>query len=158
MKSHQDYFSLFYQVLSQKQFGNFLLQMPIIYYIVTKYLDTEKVELLLSQDIQIESGKQQMQQLHRDHRHGHCSAIVVAMHIHGENIGTCFASGTHKDEYDETPCTNNLKEAEGNLVIYDPYMYHAGKKTNSKEYQIGRIFSIFVPRASQIKKELRKDL
>ena len=147
-----------YNIRNRKKISTFLLQNKLVHFIVTKYLDTQNVELLLAQDIQIDQGMQPMQRFHRDHRCGHCVAIVVAMHICGENIGTCFASGTHKDEYDDTPCTTNFEEANGNLVIYDPYMYHAGRKKDSYESETGRIFSIFVPKECKLKNELRKSL
>ena len=147
-----------YNIRNRKEISDILLQNAIVHYIVTQYLSTENVELLLSQDIQIEPGVQSMQQTHRDHRYGYQSAVVVAMHASGENIGTCFANGTHRDEDDETPCTTDLQEAYGNLIIYDPYIYHAGKKTKSDQYQTKRIFSIFVPKTSKIKKELRDSL
>ena len=141
-----------HNIRNRKKVALFLLQHVAIRFIVTTYLNTDKIEVLLAQDIQIDSGRQPVQQFHRDHRYGSRCAVVVAFHTTGGDIGTLFADNTHTDYDDESPCTENFSESCGNLVIYDPYMYHAGKATTSDDHQSGRIFTIFVPTTSTLKR------
>lgn len=148
-----------YNVRNRKEVARFLLAHAAIRDVVTAYLQTDRVELFFAQDIQIDAGPQPMQHLHRDHRLGPRRSVAVAMSREGDDVGTCFASGTHVDEDDDAPCAADAVEAShGNLVIFDPYMWHAGgcvPASADARARRGRLFAYFVPADAPWKRELR---